>query len=85
MDRGRALELLQQLQDLGGENPLTLPPAHLLAAKRLYNVELLLRNREQVRRVMRYAGPRMLLRHPVLALLAAFATGVVVGHVLSRR
>lgn len=25
--------------------------------------------REQVRTVMRYAGPRMLLRHPVLALL----------------
>jgi len=25
--------------------------------------------REQVRRVMRYAGPRMLLRHPILALL----------------
>jgi hypothetical protein len=25
--------------------------------------------REQVREVMRYAGPRMLLRHPVLALL----------------
>ncbi len=25
--------------------------------------------REQVRAVMRYAGPRMLLRHPVLALL----------------
>ncbi len=25
--------------------------------------------RERVRRVMRYAGPRMLLRHPVLALL----------------
>jgi hypothetical protein len=25
--------------------------------------------REQIRRVMRYAGPRMLLRHPLLALL----------------
>mgnify|MGYP001141112652 FL=1 len=25
--------------------------------------------RERVRRVMRYAGPRMLLRHPILALL----------------
>jgi hypothetical protein len=25
--------------------------------------------REEIRRVMRYAGPRMLLRHPVLALL----------------
>jgi len=25
--------------------------------------------REQVRRVMRYAGPRMILRHPVLAVL----------------
>ncbi len=25
--------------------------------------------REKIRRVMRYAGPRMLLRHPVMALL----------------
>ena len=25
--------------------------------------------RERVRQVMRYAGPRMLLRHPILALL----------------
>jgi hypothetical protein len=25
--------------------------------------------REQVRAIMRYAGPRMLLRHPVLALM----------------
>ena len=30
-----------------------------------YKVEM----REQVRAVMRYAGPRMLLKHPVLALL----------------
>lgn len=27
------------------------------------------RKREQVRQVMRYAGPRMMLRHPVLAVL----------------
>ena len=48
-------------------------PACSVCEVHCYRPEL----REEIRRVMRYAGPRMLLRHPVLAIL--HLAGVIRG------